>query len=83
MRVVQRYHWAYQAAFRHDPREPLAALDVPVLLLNAEHDMLADKDPAALQIARDARLVTIPELPGQLHLRAPDAYVEELRRFLS
>lgn len=83
MRVLERYDWGYQAAFRHDPHKPLASLALPVLLLDAEHDMLADKDPLAADLAHDARLVTIADLPGQPHLRAPEAYARHLRDFLT
>ena len=81
LRVADRYDWGYRAAFRHDPAAPLAATDLPVLLLDAEFDLLADKDPLALELARDARLVTLPGLPGQPHLRAPDEYARELLSF--
>ncbi|GGM46126.1 alpha/beta fold hydrolase [Dactylosporangium sucinum] len=81
MRVAARYDWGYQAAFRHDPAAPLAAVAAPVLLLDAELDLLADKDPVALALARDARLVTLPGLRGQPHLRAPHDYARELLAF--
>lgn len=81
LRVKDRYDWGYQAAFRHDPAEPLRALNVPVLLLDAEFDMLADKDPLALELARNARLETLPGLPGQPHLRAADDYAARLLAF--
>jgi pimeloyl-ACP methyl ester carboxylesterase len=81
MRVAERYDWGYQSVFRHDAAVPLAALAVPVLLLAAEHDMLADKDPWALAVARDARLHVLPGLPGQPHLRDPDAYADSLVQF--
>jgi pimeloyl-ACP methyl ester carboxylesterase len=80
-RIADRYEWAYQAAFRYDPSDALAAADVPVLLLDAESDMLAPKDPLAMELARDARLVVLPGLPGQPHLRAPDDYAAALLAF--
>ncbi len=43
MRVASRYEWGYQAAFRYDPSDALAAVDVPVLLLAAEFDILAPR----------------------------------------
>lgn len=82
MRVVGRYDWGYQAAFRHDPGPALAALDIPVLLLDAEFDMLADKDPVALELAKQARLVTLPGLHGQPHLRAPAEYARHIAEFV-
>lgn len=81
LRVLPRYHWGYRAAFRHDPAEPLASLDVPVLLLDAEFDLLADKDEKALALAQDARLVVLPGLHGQPHLRAPRDYATHLAEF--
>ncbi len=81
LRVKDRYDWGYQAAFRHDPAGSLAALDVPVLLLDAEHDLLADKDERALELAADARLVVLEGLPGQPHLRVPDTYARHLLEF--
>ena len=81
LRVKDRYDWGYQAAFRHDPSGPLAALRVPVLLLDAEHDMLAFADDLALEIAADARLQVLPGLPGQPHLRAPNAYAAHVAAF--
>ncbi len=82
MRVVERYNWGYNAAFRHDPAGPLADLRVPVLLLDAEHDLLADKDALALELANDAQLVVMPGLHGQPHLRAPVHYAQHILRFL-
>lgn len=81
LRVHDRYEWGYQAAFRHDPSEPLAALDVPVLLLDAEFDMLAHLDGLAMELAKDSRLKILAGLPGQPHLRAPEAFSAELLAF--
>ncbi|WP_165950212.1 alpha/beta hydrolase [Actinomadura sp. GC306] len=81
MRVAERYDWGYQAAFRFDPSDALAAADVPVLLLNAQFDRLASKDAQALDLARDARLIVLPDLPGQPHLRAPTDFATTLLAF--
>ncbi len=81
LRVADRYDWAYRAAFRHDPGPTLAAFAGPVLLLDAQHDMLADKDPVALATAQDARLVVVPGITGQPHLRTPGRYAEEVAAF--
>jgi pimeloyl-ACP methyl ester carboxylesterase len=81
LRVKERYDWGYQAAFRHDPAGPLAELRIPVLLLDAEHDMLAFADQKALELAADARLELLPGLPGQPHLRAPKAYADHVIAF--
>ncbi|MFS3126880.1 alpha/beta fold hydrolase [Nocardioides sp. Bht2] len=81
--VLPRYAWGYHAAFRHDPAPALAELQVPVLLLDAEHDLLAEKDAVALQIAQDARLVVLEGLAGQPHLRTPQRYAAELLAFVA
>lgn len=81
MRVAERYDWGYQAVFRHDAATALAAITVPVLLLAAEHDMLADKDEVALRVAQRARLVPMPGLPGQAYLRDPVGYARALLDF--
>lgn len=81
MRVKDRYDWGYQAAFRHDPAESIAALDVPVLLLDAEFDLLAEKDAKAMEIAADARLIVLEGLHGQPHLRASQEYAAHLLAF--
>ncbi|MEU8802384.1 alpha/beta hydrolase [Spirillospora sp. NPDC048819] len=82
MRAAKRYKWGYQAAFRYDPSDALAAADVPVLLLDAEFDLLAPKDALAMELARDARLVVLPGLRGQPHLRAPDDFAAALLEFV-
>ncbi|MCD9198695.1 alpha/beta fold hydrolase [Aeromicrobium wangtongii] len=81
LRVFDRYEWGYQAAFRHDPAAPLAALDVPVMLLDAEFDMLAHLDAKAMELAKDPRLNILPGLQGQPHLRAPEEFSAELLAF--
>ncbi|WP_229052106.1 alpha/beta fold hydrolase [Aeromicrobium sp. Leaf350] len=81
LRVKDRYHWGYQAAFRHDPRELLRTAACPVLLLDAEHDMLAFADAEAMELAQDGRLEILPGLPGQPHLRVPETYADHLVAF--
>lgn len=81
LRSGDRYDWGYRAAFRHDPAEALRGADGAVLLLDAEFDLLADKDALALQLRPDAELIVLPGLQGQPHLRAPDAYARELLAF--
>ncbi len=82
MRAGTRYDWGYNAAFRYDPAPQLQAFDGPVLLLNAEFDSLAEKDPLAMRLARDARTAVLPGLPGQPHLRQPARYAELVLGFL-
>lgn len=81
LRAGNRYAWGYQAAFRHDPAEPLRKADAEILLLEAEFDLLADKSAVALALRPDAEITVLEGLPGQPHLRAPAAYARELLRF--
>lgn len=81
LRAGQHYAWAYRAAFRHDPSEPLRTAEAPVLLLDAEFDLLADKDAVARQLRPDAELVVLKGIHGQPHLRAAERYAGELLTF--
>ena len=80
LRTGESYDWAYRAAFRHDPAEPLRTAPGRVLLLDPEFDLLADKDAVAMRIRPDAELVVMPGLRGQPHLRDPEAYTAALVR---
>lgn len=82
LRAGEAYDWGYRAAFRHDPAEALRTAPAPVLLLDAEHDLLADKDAVALELRPDAELVVLEGLPGQPHLRAPERYADEILAFV-
>lgn len=78
LRTGNRYDWAYRAAFRHDPTEPLRTAPGRVLLLDPEFDLLADKDAVAMRVRPDAELTVMPGLQGQPHLRDPEAYAAAL-----
>jgi haloalkane dehalogenase len=80
--VAGRYEWAYNAAFRYDPEPALRGLDIPVLLLNAEGDLLAHLDPAVAGVLPQCQRVTIPEMTGQLAWRVPDLYATAVVNFL-
>ena len=81
LRTGERYDWAYRAAFRHDPAEPLRSAPGQLLLLDPEFDLLADKDAVAMDLRPDAELTVMPGLQGQPHLRAPGAYAAALAEF--
>lgn len=80
-RSLARYEWAYNACFRYDPGPALATLGSKVLLLNAQHDMFADRDHRVLELVQDGRLVVLDGVQGQPHLREPDRYTRELTAF--
>ena len=59
--VLDRYQWAYNAAFRYDPEDGLRRLGCPTLLLDAEFDIFADQDEPAAALLPDARISIIPD----------------------
>ena len=81
--VLDRYEWAYNAAFRYDPGPQLPALTCPVLLLDAEHDLLAKYDEPSAALLPDARIEIVPELRGQLPIRVPDVYARHVVDFVA
>jgi len=81
--VLERYEWAYNAAFRYDPAPRLPQLCCPTLLLDAEHDIFADMDEPAAALLPDARMEIIPGLGGQLPIRVPATYAENVIAFIT
>ena len=81
--VLDRYQWAYNAAFRYDPEDGLRRLTCPTLLLDAEFDIFADQDEPAAALLPDARISIIPGLPGQLPIRVPEEYAERVIAFVT
>ena len=77
-----RYNWMYKAAFAYDPEPALRELECPALLLNAAGDPLANKDEMAAGIMRDARVVHVEDVPGQLPWRVPERFTSEIERFV-
>ncbi|GHH69245.1 hypothetical protein GCM10017673_19410 [Streptosporangium violaceochromogenes] len=81
--VFERYNWAYNAAFRHDPTGALRTVPCPVLLLTAERDMLARWDERALSIRPDAKAVRLTGTTGQLPWRVPEEFASVLSSFIA
>ena len=82
LNVLERYEWAYNAAFRYDPEPRLPELACPVLLLDAEFDIFADMDEPAAELLPDARIEIVEGLGGQLPIRVPQTYAEKVIAFL-
>ena len=78
----ERYNWAYNAAFRYDPSPVLRQITYPVLLLNAEHDLLRQTDSRVMQLVK-AEFIEVPGFRGQLPWRAPAAYSGAIVDFLA
>lgn len=81
LHVWERYSWGYRAAFRYDPEPALRELQLPTLLLDPEFDLLADKDPLIQAMVANCRTQILPGLPGQMHLRAPQATARHMEAF--
>jgi pimeloyl-ACP methyl ester carboxylesterase len=77
-----RYNWMYKAAWSYDPEPALRALECPVLLLNAEMDPLAKTDQEVATLLRDARIVHLQGLTGQLPWRVPELFTAEIEKFV-
>lgn len=80
---LERYSWAYNAAFRHDPVPDLQRLECPVLLLVAEHDLLVEADRRSVGLLRCGELREVPGLVGQLPMRAPGEFASNILRYAS
>ena len=82
LNVLDRYEWAYNAAFRYDPAPTLPGLTCPVLLLDAEHDLLAKYDEPSAALLPNAEIKIIAGLGGQLPLRVPQVYADSIADFI-
>jgi pimeloyl-ACP methyl ester carboxylesterase len=76
------YNWMYRAAWSYDAEPALRKLECPVLLLNGTEDPLADKDAEVERLLRDARIVHLEGLMGQLPWRVPDRFTSEIEKFV-
>jgi haloalkane dehalogenase len=82
MTILERYNWAYNAAFRYDPAPGLARLHCPALLLTAERDMLARYDDDAARLLSRATRKRLTDTTGQLPWRVPEEYARIVADFL-
>jgi pimeloyl-ACP methyl ester carboxylesterase len=83
LNVLDRYEWAYNAAFRYDPAPTLPELTCPVLLLDAENDLLAEYDEPTAALLSNARIEIVPGLGGQLPIRVPEIYANAVAEFIT
>ncbi|MFI7080421.1 alpha/beta fold hydrolase [Micromonospora sp. NPDC049903] len=81
--VFERYNWAYRAAFRYDPTEPLRTAPCPVLLLTAARDMLVHCDDIARLIRPDATSIQLTDTTGQLPWRVPEEFAAAVVSFVT
>jgi pimeloyl-ACP methyl ester carboxylesterase len=82
LECIDKYDWAYNAAFRYDPAPDLPDLRVPVAFLIAENDGFVEADRRAVGLVPGAVIHEIPELRGQLPLRVPEVFADEVAAFV-
>lgn len=80
---LERYHWAYRAAFGYDPRPALQQVTVPTLLVNTADDPLLFGDEEALGLIPNAELAIIPGRNRKPYWRVPETFAEVVVSFLS
>ena len=83
LNVIDRYEWAYNAAFRYDPEPRLPKLSCPTLLLDAENDIFAGSDEPAAELLAEARIEIVEGLAGQLPIRVPELYAQKVISFVT
>jgi pimeloyl-ACP methyl ester carboxylesterase len=80
--VWERYHWAYNAAFRYDPAPDLPALTCPTLFLTAASDLLLRADERALKAVPDGRLTVVEGRSHPLPWCMPERFASEIAAFV-
>jgi pimeloyl-ACP methyl ester carboxylesterase len=81
LECLEKYNWAYNAAFEYVPDSLLKNLDVPILFLNSKKDLLTHCDIEADKITKNSTLSLQSDHPGQLHMREPKIYSSEIIKF--
>ncbi len=79
--VWERYNWAYNAAFRYDPRPDLPRLACPTLFLTSDTDLLLRADKRALDLVPDSRLTVVEGSEHPLPWFVPDRFAREIVSF--
>ena len=82
LRVGKRFTWGELAAARFEADRLLPKLQCPALFLATHGDRLRGKNEQAAEVTPDSevRLIDLPH--GQLALRDPDVFAEEVLSFL-
>ena len=80
--VWERYHWAYNAAFRYDPAPDLPSLRCPTLFLTAASDLLLRADERALRAVADSRLTVVDGRSHPLPWCVPERFAGEIAAFV-
>lgn len=75
-------HLGHHAVFAHDCAPLLPGFTPPTLVLNSEDDPLAAKDPVAVGLLPDARLVMLPRGNRKPYFQSPELFSREVLAFL-
>lgn len=78
---LEKYNWAYNAAFEYIPDDLIHNLDLPILYLNTKNDLLTHCDLEAAKNSKNATVSFLTDHPGQLHMREPELYANEIIKF--
>ena len=81
LECLERYNWAYNAAFEYVPDNLVENLNTPILFLNSKKDLLTHCDIEADKVAKYSKLSLHTDHPGQLHMREPEIYSAEVISF--
>ena len=81
LNCLDKYNWAYNAAFDYVPDKLIEELDVPILFLNTNNDLLTHCDIEANKVAKNSTISLHTDHLGQLHLREPEIYGTEVIKF--
>ena len=81
LNCLDKYNWAYNAAFDYVPDKLIEELDVPILFLNTNNDLLTHCDIEANKVAKNSTISLHTDHLGQLHLREPEIYGTEVVKF--
>jgi pimeloyl-ACP methyl ester carboxylesterase len=77
---LDRYNWAYNAAFEYDALTPLAELACPVLCVAADGEFLEEGTRLAAQ-RLGLPYEVVPDCIGQIPVRQPGVCADLVRRF--
>ena len=81
LECLEKYNWAYNAAFEYVPDSLFQDLEIPNLFLNTKKDLLTKSDIKAAKITKNSKISLHTDHPGQLHIREPEIYSSEIINF--
>jgi pimeloyl-ACP methyl ester carboxylesterase len=80
--VLERYTWAYHAAFRYNPLPSLTRFKGAIQFILAENGPLTPTDRRNAELV-GARIDRVPDLAGQVPYRTPQLFAQIVQRFVT